>query len=560
MRGRLVLSRALIPSRMATFDGRSGRRVRARSARALAALALLGSVAACRPEAPRGAVIRWILSNDPPELDSAKATDVLSGFVLGHVNEGLTNYGPSGDLIPAVAVSWELRERGSTFRLRKDARWSDGKPVTAHDFVFAWRTVVDPKTASEYAFIMYPVRNAEAVNRGKLPPTALGVKAVDDHTLEVEYERPCAYFLGLTAFKTYLPLREDFYRSRAGRYGASPADMLYNGPFMLTRWDRGAALTMDKNPRYWGAARIQLDRIDIPYFTTDPNAPINLFKDGKIDFTGLGRDSIKRAQVERFRMKSYDEGTLYYVEFNHREGRPTGNLHLRRAIRLVYDGAQYVSKVYGVPGTRPGTRLIPHWVKGLERPFHQEHPVAAVRPDKDAALRELELAKQELGGKIPELVWLTGDGPGAAREAEYFQWILKSRLGIDLRIDKQVFQQRLARMTSGDFDLVSAGWGPDYDDAMTFADLWTSWNENNRGRWKDARYDALIKEALNTADPRRRLAAMAEAERIALDQVVVLPLYETGSVFTESKRVRGVLRRRFGTDPDFTYASVVEER
>lgn len=551
----------MIPSRNATFDGKSGRPGRARGALALAALAAAGAAAGCRPDAPTGAVVRLALSNDPPELDSAKATDVVSGLVLGHVNEGLANYGPSGELVPAVATSWELRERGSTFRLRREARWSDGRPVTAHDFVFAWRTVVDPKTASEYAFIMFPVKNAEAINAGKLPPQALGVKALDDHTLEVEYERPCAYFLGLTAFKTYLPLREDFYRARAGRYGVSPSDMLYNGPFMLTRWDRGAAITLEKNPRYWDAARIRIDRIDIPYFTTDPNAVINLFKDGNIDYLpGLGRDSIKRAQVERFRMKSFDEGTLFYVDFNHREGRPTANVHLRRAIQLVFDGPQYVSKVVGVPGSRPGTSLIPHWMKGLEAPFRTEYPVPAVRPDPEAARRELERAKRDLGGRIPELVWLTDDGPGASREAEYFQWLLKRHLGIDLRIDKQVFQQRLARMTAGDFDLVAAGWGPDYADPMTYADLWTSWNENNRGRWKSARYDALIREALATADPRRRLDAMAEAERIALEEVAVLPLYERATVYAESKRVRGVLRRRFGTDPDFTYAHVVEER
>ena len=226
----------------------------------------------------------------------------------------------------------------------------------------------------------------------------------------------------------------------------------------------------------------------------------------------------------------------------------------------MFDGPQYVPKVIGVPGSRPGTRLIPHWAKGLDGPFHREHPVPPVRPDLERARRELELAKRELGGKIPELVWLTGDTPASSRDAEYFQWVLEQRLGLRIRIDKQVFQQRLARMTSGDFDLVAAGWGPDYDDPMTFADLWTSWNENNRGRWKNARYDELIHEALETADPRRRLEAMAEAERIALDEVVVLPTVEAASVYAESRRVRGILRRRFGTDPDFTYASVVEER
>jgi len=530
---------------------------------ALTALALAGGAGAlggCRPSAPPGAIVRWVLSNDPPELDSAKATDVLSGFVLGHVNEGLTDYGPNGDVTPAVATTWELREGGATFHLRRDALWSDGRPVRAQDFVFAWRTVVDPATASEYAFIMYPVKNAEAINRGKLKPDALGVKALDDRTLEVEFERPCAYFLGLTAFKTFFPLREDFYRARPGRYGASPEDMLYNGPFVLARWDRGAALVMQKNPRYWNAARIRIDRIEVPYFTSDPNAVINLFKDGKIDYLdGFGRDSIKRAQVERFRMKSYDEGTLYYIEFNKRPGRPTANLHLRKAIQLAFDPREYISKIVGVPGTRAGSSLIPHWVPGLERSFNEEYPVPPQKPDLEAARRELELARKELGGTIPLLVWLTGDGPGSQREGEYFQGLLKTRLGLDLRIDQQVFQQRLARMTSGEFDMVAAGWGPDYADAMTFADLWTSWNENNRGKYSNPRYDALIREALATADPRRRLDAMAEAQRIALDDVAVLPLFERAVVYAESRRVHGILRRRIGTDPDFTYATVVAE-
>lgn len=531
------------------------------AARWLALAVAVAVVAACRGEQRAPGTIYYVLSNDPPELDSAKATDVLSGFVLGHVNEGLTDYGPGGDIVPAVASSWELREQGSTFHLRADARWSDGRPVTAADFVFAWRTVVDPATASEYAFIMYPVKNGEAINRGKLKPEALGVRAVDDHTLEIEYERPCAYFLGLTAFKTYFPLREDFYRAHKGRYAATPEDMLYNGPFVLTRWDHGAAMVMEKNPLYWNAARIHVQRIAIPYFTNDGNAIINLFKDGKIDLLdGLGRDSIKRAQVERFRMKSFDQGTLFYVEFNKRPGRATANLHLRKAIQLVYNGPEFVSKVIGVPGTKPGRYLIPRWVPGLERPFDEEYPVAPVHPDLEAARRELELARQELGGSIPELVWLTGDGPGSQREGEYFQWLLKARLGLKVTINQQVFAQRLARMTSGDFDMVSAGWGPDYDDAMTFADLWTSWNENNRGKYSNPRYDALIRDALATPDPRRRLDDMAAAERIALDDVAVLPLYEQATVYAESRWVHGILRRRFGTDPDFTYATVSEVR
>jgi oligopeptide transport system substrate-binding protein len=517
------------------------------------------SLAACRPEPTPKGVIRWEFGNDPPTLDSTKATDVQSGFVLGHVNEGLTDYGPDGKLAPAVASSWELRERGATFHLRKDALWSDGKPVTAHDFVFAWRTVVDPNTASEYAFILFPVKNAEAINASKnVKVETLGVKAVDDWTLEVEFERPCPYFLGLTAFKTYFPVREDFYRSRGDRYAATPQDLLYNGPFVLTHWDHGASLTMEKNPRYWNAARIKLDRIEIPYFTNDNNAVVNLFKDGKIDMLGIGRDTIKRAQVERWRMKNYDDGGLYYLEFNQRPGRPTANVHLRRAIQLVYDGKEFVSKIMGVPGMKPGRSLIPQWVKGLNGPFNVEYPVPALLPDPEAAKRELALAEKELGKKVTNLVWLTGDTPLASREAEYFQWLLKARLGIHIEIDKQVFQQRLAKMSAGDFDLEAGGWAPDYDDAMTFADLFTSFNENNRGKFKNAEYDRLIREALETPDLRHRLDNIAKAQRIALDEVAILPMYENSTVYVETPRVHGILRRRFGTDPDFTYATADE--
>lgn len=498
------------------------------------------------------------MQSDPPQLDSAKATDTESSFVLGHVNEGLTNYGPNGEIVPAGAVSWELRERSATFHLRKEARWSDGKPVTAHDYVFAWRTVVDPATASEYAFIMYAVKNGEAVNQGKLPPAALGVKAVGDETLEVELERPCPYFMGLTAFKTYFPLREDFYRERPNRYAASARDMLFNGPFVISHWDHNSSLTMTKNEHYWNAQRIKIDQIDIPYFTNDPNALWNLFADGKVDMLGVGRDSIKRAQFSRYRMTSFDDGVLHYIEFNQRRDRPTRNVHLRRAIQLVYDGSEFVSKVVGVPGTRVGSRLIPHWVRALKEPFHEAYPIPTVQPDLEAARRELAQAQEELGGTIRPLKWLTGDTPGASREAEYFQWLLQNRLGLKVEIDKQVFQQRLAKMTAGDFDLESGGWAPDYDDAMTFADLWTSWNENNRGKYANPRYDALIREAQGTADLQRRYDALAEAERIAVSEVAVLPLYEGASVWLVSAPVRGILHRRFGTDPDFTYATVDE--
>jgi len=528
--------------------------------RAIVFGALLASLACSSGDAPRShvKVLRLAMGEEPPQLDSTRATDQVSNWVLGHVMEGLTRYGKSGEIVPGVAERWELGERRAVFHLRADARWADGKPVTAHDFVFAWRTAVDPKTASEYAFILYPVKNAEAVNAGKLPTSALGVRARDDRTLEIDLERPTGIFLGLTAFSTYLPLREDFYRERPGRYAADAGDLLSNGPFILARWVHAASLTFEKNPRYWDAARVAIDRIEVPFFTQDPATRYNLFKDRKIDLTGLDRDLLGRAQADRFKMKSFAAGSVFYAEFNHREGRPTANHHLRKAIQLVFNAQEYVSKVIGIPGTRPGVTLIPQWVPGVEKPFRKEYPFEPVRPDLEAARRELELARKELGGAIPPLVWLTGDEPISARESEYFQYLLSSRLGIGLKIDKQTFKQRLAKMTQGDFDIVAAGWGPDYADAMTFADLFTSWNENNRGRWRNVRYDALIREAQQTADPRARMDAMAQAERILLDDVGILLKSEAASVYVHSPRVTGIVRHVVGPDPDYTHARIEE--
>ena len=158
-----------------------------------------------------------VLREEPPQLDSTLATDQISGMVLGHVMEGLLRYDEHGRLAPGVAEGWEQHDLTITFRLRADARWSDGRLVTAHDFVFAWQTALDPANASEYAFILFPIRNATAINQGRLPVEELGATAIDDRTLAVQLERPTAYFDKLVAFTTYYPVRRDFYEATAGR-------------------------------------------------------------------------------------------------------------------------------------------------------------------------------------------------------------------------------------------------------------------------------------------------------------------------------------------------------
>ncbi|MBN1961314.1 MAG: peptide ABC transporter substrate-binding protein [Deltaproteobacteria bacterium] len=497
-----------------------------------------------------------MLGTEPPQLNSTRSTDQESIFLLGHLMEGLTRYGKNSEIIPGIAERWEINDQGATFYLRHNALWADGKPVTAHDFVFAWRLVVDPANASEYAFIMYPVKNAEGINTGKLKKDTLAVTAVDDYTLKIEFEKPCGYFLGLTAFATYLPVRQDFYKAHADRFAADPQDIISNGPFILTRWIHGAELTLSKNPRYWRAQQIKLDRIEVPYITTDLGARYNLFRDGKVDTLGIGREQIDRALADRLRMQSHDDGAIFYIEFNHRPNRPTANLHLRRALRAIINTSEYVSRVVAIPGSRPGNGLIPQWVPGIKNRFREEFPLASHTQNIELAKNELELAKNELGGSIPPLYWLTDDGPGTARNTEYFQNIFKNHLGIDIFIDKQIFKERLAKSREGKFDIVSSGWGPDFADPMTYVELFTSWNANNNGKYSDPKYDAFIRQAQATADQQTRMQAMAQAEQIALADVAIIPLFERTVIWAHQPWVHGIVRHVIGPDPDFAFVTI----
>jgi oligopeptide transport system substrate-binding protein len=497
---------------------------------------------------------------EPPNLDSTRATDFQSVFIFTHVIEGLLRYDRTGNLLPGVAERWEVRTTGATFWLRDDALWSDGKPVTAHDFVFAWQTAVDPKTASQYAFILYYVKNGEAINRGELPREQLGVRAVEDRVLEVEFENPIGYFDKLVASQTYLPVREDFYSSRNGRYGADAGDLLYNGPFVLTRWVHGASLRMEKNPTYWNRATVQLDVVDVAYITNDAVARLNLFQDGRVaDVDYLPGEALDQVLQQRWPLHRYDEGSVWFLQVNHRPGYVTANYHLRRALQLANDPAELVYKVLKTPSYSVAESVFPAFSKGERGLFRQEHPPPKVPLDLAAAREHIELAKRELGlTEIPSLVLLSDDTPAAITHSEYLQEYLRTKLGLTIRIDRQSFRQRLAKQEAGEFDIVLYGWSPDYDDLLTFADLFASWNLNNHGRYNNPQLDAQVRIAQQSLDQSLRMAAFAEVQRILIEDAVIILGYDRGVMYVQDARLKGVARRVAGGSPDYTAAYITD--
>ncbi len=508
---------------------------------------------------PATGTITLALSTEPPQLDSTRATDTVSGQILGHVMEGLVRYDEFDRIVPGVAERWEIGASEAVFHLRDNARWSDGTPVTAHDFVFAWRKALEPATASEYAFILYAIENARAVNEGELPATALGATAVDDLTLAVRLERPIGYFDKLVAFPTYYPIKQAFYEGRDGRYGADAEDLLYNGPFVIERWVHGAQLRMARNDAYWGRARIRLNAIDYAYVTSDVNATLNLYKDGRVAIAGLDAETLQDALEQRWKLERFNDGSVFFIEFNHRPSRLTHNRNLRKAIQFVLDPAELVYKVIKLPGNTPGESLFPVWLKGVDGYFRQEYPAPEHRVDIPRAREYLARAKRELGlDPLPPLIMLSGDSPAASKESEYFQEAFASTLGIEVKLDRQIFKQRLAKMTAGEFDLVLAGWGPDYADPLTFGDLFASWNRNNRGQYDNPKLDEWVQIAQSSLGPEERMRAFDQIQKIIYDDAVILPTYERGSVYVRNPRLNGVVRRAVGTDPDYTGAYITD--
>ena len=496
------------------------------------------------------------LTQEPPNLDSVRTTDTVSFFVIGHTQEGLVRYDRRGQLAPGVASSWVVSDTSIDFTLREEARWSDGSQVTAEDFVYAWRRLVDPATAAAYASIMFPIKNAELIKRGELPVRALGIEALTPYSLRVSLERPCGYCVSLMAHAAFFPIKQTFREQQGEAYAAEAANLLYNGPFVIESWTHGAALRLVKNGDYWNRSAITLNGINIDYITEDNRTRLNLFRDGRIALARLGAETVADAASQGMRLRTFASGGMSYLRFNVGDERPMAELKLRRAIQLIFDSDEFVNKVIGIPGYKPAYSFFPSWLPGAEDAFTLEHPLPKQRVNRTLA-RELVAEVEKSYGEIPPLTLLTVASPTGAKIAEYLQGIMGQTLGLVIKVDQQTFKQYLMKAESGDFDMALSSWYPDFNDVVTYADLLASWNANNRGHYASPVYDEWLNVLQRAADPVERMAAAARLQSLIATDVPLIPMAETGSAYLQHSNLRGVVRQVLGADPDFTAARVV---
>lgn len=499
---------------------------------ALGALVLAG----CGKPSER-ADLTFINGAEPESLDPAIITGQPEGRIARAIFQGLTLIDKSGKPQPGVAESWDISEDGKTytFHLRPDAKWSDGKPVTAHDFVRSWERTLTPATGSSYNYQLYYIRNAQPFAEGKLDDfSKVGVRALDDRTLEVELENPTPFFVDLCAFPTLFPVRVDLIE-RVGDDWIKPKHIITNGPFLLEAWRINDRIKLRKNPHYWNRDSVALETIDI-FPIAKANVAFNFYASGGADLVmdkGLAPPALLDELKKRDDFHAAPFLGSYFLRFKCVDG-PFADPRVRKAFSLAVDKQRIVDKVTRA-GETPAGSLVPPGLEGYDPP---EGP--AFDPEKAKAL--LAEAGYPDGKGFPLTRYLYSEGELNEAIAVELQSMWQQTLGVKVSLARQEWKVYLNSIDSLDYDIARSSWVGDYPDPNTFLDMFVTGGGNNRTGWSDPEYDRLISDATREADPSKRAKILQRAEEILVpEQAVICPIYfYVGIQLYDPHRVKGV--------------------
>lgn len=469
----------------------------------------------------------FVLTNgaEPESLDPAKVTGVPGGRVLRVLFAGLTLQAPdSSESLPDLAESWTVSPDGKRwrFKIRENAKWSNGDPLTAEDFVYSWRRLFAPETASKYAYLMWAVEGSEDFTKAKNTDVeSIGVSAPDAHTFEVKLREPLSYFLALTAFYPTFPV----HRATVERYPDDwykPDRFVSSGAFKLHLRLVRDRMRAVKNEHYWNAANVDIESVDVLPIE-DLSTALNLYLTGQCDWITDVPLHVVPELLKRDDFNPRPRLGVYFYRINQSnkdasKKRFFGNRKVRRALYFAIDRESICSRVTR-GGQVPANSVVPSGMDGYES------PALALR-SVDEAKRLMREALEELGmAKAPSFAILYNTREDHKSIAEVVQSNWREVLGLDVRLENMEWQSFLKSESSFDYDVSRAGWIGDYPDPNTFLDLWQSGNPNNRTGWADAEFDRLIQQAAQTVDAEARLAMLAQAEARVLDDMVVLPIY-----------------------------------
>lgn len=493
---------------------------------------------------------------EPPDLNPTTTSDVASADILRMTTAGLFKLDANDQPVPDLAESYTVSEDGKTYtiKLRQDAKWNNGDPVTANDFIYSWTISMTKETASVYGFILYNnIKNGDKFYAGECDASELGCKAVDDYTLEVTFNTPLTYALNLFAFQSYLPVNQKIYEAAGtnsdgtSMYNKDIDTMAYNGPYYVSEWVHDDHITLTKNEDFYDADSISIPKVNY-VMMTDANARLSAFQAGQVDCINVNNEQIKQLEALNEPVYSYTDNSNWYFQYNLEGNKILSNAKVRMALGNAVDPQSYVDNVLA-DGSVVANGLVPTSINGANDGKYVDGREDLLTHDVEGAKALFEEGLKELGMSVEDvgtLTYVCDDQTKARTEAEYFQNQWKTVLGIDVEISPMSFKARLDAMENGNFDIVFAGWTPDYNDAMTFLDMFMVGNGNNYGKYNNPEYDELLNQASEEVDAAKRQEILQQAETILIkDDCVVYPLYFSVVNYVKSNKLSGMTRTGF---------------
>lgn len=497
------------------------------------------------------------IRTEPPSLHPGTATDTTSSAVLDQVFEGLMRINNDGEPEEAMAESYEVSDDllTYTFHIREDANWSNGDPVTAGDFEYAWKWVLNPDNAdTDYAYQLYVIKGAQAAKEEGGSLDDVGIKAVDDKTLEVTLQQPTPYFLDLTAFYTYYPVNQKVAEEASDWALEAGENYVTNGPFLLDSWAHQDQIVLKKNPDYWDAETVKLETINM-YMVDDENTALEMYNSGELEWAGDPTDALPLTAIQSLK----DEGTLnisplagiYYYAFN-TEKEPFNNVNIRKAFALAINREGIVQSITQRE-EQAAMALVPPsiWEESNEGYFTDN--------DVEKAKEYLEAGLEEMGlDELPpvELSYNTSEAHAAIAQAVQDMW--RQNLGVDVTLRNEEWNVYLDSMGNGDFYAGRMGWLADFNDAISFLEIFQSVGGNNYTNWENEEFASLLEQSRSETDEAARKEIMREAEAIFMEEMPIAPVYFYTNSWLNKDYVRGLEVSALGS-VQFKWTYLVEE-
>ncbi|PAE23148.1 MULTISPECIES: peptide ABC transporter substrate-binding protein [Bacillaceae] len=479
---------------------------------------------------------------EPTSFDPPIGFDSVSWSALNNLMEGLTRLGKNHEPEAAIAEKWDVSEDGKTytFHIREDAKWSNGDPVTAGDFEFAWKRLLNPDTGSSAAFLGYFIEGGEAYNNGEGSADDVKVKAVDDKKFEVTLVSPQAYFLSVITNPAFFPINEKV-ATENPKWFAEAESFVGNGPFNLTEWEHDSHFVMEKNDQYWDADNVKLDKINWAIID-DTNTEYQMYQTGELDVSAVPSELSEKLLGEA---KVEDQAGDYFYRFNVNM-EPFQNENIRKAFSMAVDQKQIVDFVTK-NGEKPAYGFVAYGFKDADGKDFRETAGDLVQTNVEEAKSLLKKGMEEEGYEtLPEVTLTYSTSDSHKKIAEALQQMFKENLGVEVKLANMEWNVFAEEQKALKFQLSRSSFLADYADPINFLENFQTGHSMNRTGWSNDKYDQLIKDAKNEADEAKRFELMYEAEKILFEEMPIIPIHFYNQVYLYNDAVSGIVRHPVG--------------